>query len=152
MKVSQLFDKVRSKVKKERKKNKHFDGKGFWQPIKQILENCSVKFKWKTLKKSTVNTIMEMPEYYINGHGKQQIDEKNHFIIQSVRIPTTEEPSIKKLIQLALNIGQYEGVKKSKDKSLPYSSINDFVSSSVSVIDLSEYLSADDIDALYKII
>lgn len=35
--------------------------------------------------------------------------ENNHFIIQQVRIPLTEKPTIRKIIQIALNIGQYKG-------------------------------------------
>jgi hypothetical protein len=35
--------------------------------------------------------------------------ENNHFIIQQVRIPLTEKPTIRKIIQIALNIGQYRG-------------------------------------------
>ena len=49
------------------------------------------------------------PEFYINGHGKQEIIEVNHFLIQTVRIPTTEKPSLKKIMQIALNMGQFQG-------------------------------------------
>ena len=73
--------------------------------------------------------------------AKKKIIEKNHFIIQSVRIPTTEEPSLKKLIQIALNIGQYYGIKDNKNINLPYNSINSFVSKNVSNIELNKYVS-----------
>ena len=35
--------------------------------------------------------------------------ENNHFIIQQVRIPLNEKPTIRKIIQIALNIGQNRG-------------------------------------------
>ena len=52
---------------------------------------------------------MNEPEYYINGYGEKHIIEMNHFLIQTIRIPLTEKPSLRKIIQLALNIGQYTG-------------------------------------------
>jgi hypothetical protein len=52
---------------------------------------------------------MLLPEYTINGYEEKIIIENNHFIIQQVRIPLTEKPTIRKIIQIALNIGQYRG-------------------------------------------
>lgn len=52
---------------------------------------------------------MLLPEYIINGYEEKIIIENNHFIIQQVRIPLSEKPTIRKIIQIALNIGQYRG-------------------------------------------
>lgn len=52
---------------------------------------------------------MSEPEFYIDGNGKESIIEFNHFLIQTIRIPLKEEPSIIKIIQIALNICQYTG-------------------------------------------
>ena len=52
---------------------------------------------------------MLLPEYTINGYEEKSIIENNHFIIQQVRIPLKEAPTIRKIIQIALNIGQYRG-------------------------------------------
>ena len=52
---------------------------------------------------------MLLPEYTINGYEEKIIIENNHFIIQQVRIPLNEKPTIRKIIQIALNIGQYRG-------------------------------------------
>lgn len=52
---------------------------------------------------------MLLPEYTINGYENKLINENNHFIIQQVRIPINEKPTIKKIIQIALNIDQYKG-------------------------------------------
>ena len=43
---------------------------------------------------------MSMPEFFINGHGNTEIIEKNHFLIQTVRIPKNEDPSLKKSVKL----------------------------------------------------
>jgi hypothetical protein len=52
---------------------------------------------------------MLLHKYTINGYEEKIIIENNHFIIQQVRIPLTEKPTIRKIIQIALNIGQYRG-------------------------------------------
>ena len=107
-----IFNCVLEKAYKLRKANPtKFDGKGFWQPIKKILEpldKYSAK-TWKKLSKKLTRSIMLLPEYTINGYEEKIIIENNHFIIQQVRIPLTEKPTIRKIIQIALNIGQYKG-------------------------------------------
>lgn len=40
--------------------------------------------------------IINLIEYCVNGHEKIIMNEKNHFIIQQVRIPLKEKPTIKK--------------------------------------------------------
>lgn len=152
MKVEELFNLVLEKVKNERKKNKNFDGKGFWQPIKEILDKVDIKFEWKKLDDKEVEKIMILPEYYKDGKGEEKIIEINHFIIQTVRIPTKEEANIKKLIQLALNIGQYEGLKSKENPNLPYDKINSYVSKNVSNIELNKHMNKENINKLNKYI
>jgi hypothetical protein len=107
-----IFNCVLDKAYKLRKANPtKFDGLGFWQPIKKMLEpldEYSAK-KWKKIPKKMTKKIMLLPEYTINGYEEKSIIEDNHFIIQQVRIPLTEKPTIRKIIQIALNIGQYKG-------------------------------------------
>ena len=109
-----IFNCVLDKAYKLRKANPtKFDGQGFWQPIKKILEpldKYSAK-TWKKLSKKLTKSIMLLPEYTINGYEEKIIIENNHFIIQQVRIPQIEKPTIRKIIQIALNIGQYKGSK-----------------------------------------
>jgi hypothetical protein len=150
MKVDELFNLVLEKAKNERKKNKDFDGKEFWQPIKAILDKVEIKFEWKKLDEKKVKEIMDLPEYYKNGNNEEKIIEKNHFIIQSVRIPTKEEASLKKLIQIALNIGQYEGTKENNNKKLPYDKINSYVSKNISNIELEKHMNKENINKLNK--
>jgi len=107
-----IFNCVLDKAYKLRKANPtKFDGLGFWQPIKKMLEpldEYSAK-KWKKIPKKLSRSIMLLPEFTINGYDQKSIIENNHFIIQQVRIPLKEAPTIRKIIQIALNIGQYRG-------------------------------------------
>ena len=134
----------------------HFDGKGFWQSIKTILEPLD-KYsasKWKTLSKSKTKKIMLLSEYTINGYDIKNINENNHFIIQQVRIPLQDKPTIKKIMQIALNIGQYKGtskntMKKNTMKNITYNNINQFIVKN-DIVELSKYLTDDILDAIHK--
>jgi len=112
-KLEILFDLVKEKSYVMRKSQPTtFDGKGFWQPIKNLLDPLDNAYvsNWKPLSKTKTRQIMLLPEYTINGYEEKQINELNHFIIQQVRIPLTEKATVKKIIQIALNIGQYKGI------------------------------------------
>lgn len=114
MKLQKMFEIVQLNSHKLRKNNPNADGLGFWQPIKKMLSNHDIKAShWKNIKKS-YQIVMLQPEYYIDGYGNKGIIEKNHFLIQTIRIPLTEEPSLRKIMQLALNIGQYTGIGSNK--------------------------------------
>ena len=111
LKLNILFNSVQEKAFNLRKKNKNADGYAFWQPLKKILQkydNICVSM-WKNKNKKYVNKIMSLPEYIKNGYGNEEIIEVNHFIIQQVRIPLNEKPNLRKIIQIALNIGQFRG-------------------------------------------
>ena len=136
-----IFNCVLEKAYKLRKANPtKFDGQGFWQPIKKMLEpldEYSAK-KWKKIPKKLTRSIMLLPEYTINGYEEKIIIEDNHFIIQQVRIPLIEKPTIRKIIQIALNIGQYRGgVGK-----IIFDSIDDFIYRK-DIVELSRYISDD---------
>jgi hypothetical protein len=110
MSLITIFNKVKKTSFKLNKTNPEADGLKFWQPIKKILEKEDICAEsWKKPKKTLVNTVLGLPEYIINGKGEQKIIEQNHFIIQTVRIPIKEKPNLKKIIQIALNIGQCKG-------------------------------------------
>ena len=160
-KLEILFNNVLHKSYQLRKENPNtFDGKTFWQPIKKRLEtldNHSAS-KWKTLSKTKTKKIMLLPEYTINGYETKQINEKNHFMIQQVRIPLQDKPTIKKIIQIALNIGQYKGTNKTKNisktktknsNSIKYNNINQFIYKN-DIIKLSNYLTVDIVDEINK--
>jgi hypothetical protein len=136
-----IFNCVLDKAYKLRKANPtKFDGLGFWQPIKKMLEpldEYSAK-KWKKIPKKLARSIMLLPEYTINGYEEKSIIENNHFIIQQVRIPLTEKPTIRKIIQIALNIGQYRG---SVGKMI-FNNIGQFISRK-DIMELSKHIPDD---------
>jgi hypothetical protein len=134
-----IFNHVLDKAYKLRKANPtKFDGLGFWQPIKKMLEpldEYSAK-KWKKIPKNLTKNIMLLPEYTINGYEEKSIIENNHFIIQQVRIPISEKPTIRKIIQIALNIGQYRG----GGGKIIFDNIGQFISRK-DIVELSKHIS-----------
>lgn len=89
-----------------------FDGREFWQPIKMRLsryDNFEALNSWKELDKDFIEQVSNMDEFTVNEKGEKTLIEVNHFLIQQYRIPTTETPNIRKILQIALNVGQYFG-------------------------------------------
>jgi hypothetical protein len=99
-----------------------FNGKEFWQPIKELLKPLDIyttEHTWnamftdpKELEYSNptyIQPIMRYTEFSINGLNEKSLIPENHFIIQTVHIPTTQQATIRKIVQIALNIGQFEG-------------------------------------------
>ena len=147
-KLEKIFDMVLEKSYQLRKKNPtNFDGQRFWQPIKKILEpfDSHNAKKWKKISKVKTRKIMLLPEYTINGYEKKMIDENNHFIIQQVRIPLNETPTIKKIIQIALNIGQYKGTNKGNK----FNNINQFLYKN-DIIELSRDIPDETVEKIKK--
>ena len=147
--ISDLFTQILLYVKKERYKNKNFDGLKFWRSLKPILSNSKYEAnKWKNISIEYYKKIMILPEYYIDGYGNTNIIEENHFLIQTVRIPKNEKPSLRKIMQIALNIGQYLGYNTKN--LIKYKNINEYISVKDMNIKLSSILSATDIIKLKK--
>jgi len=67
---------------------------------------------------------MALPEKQIDGHGNITMFELHHFIIQLVRIPRNEQPTIIKIMQLAYNFGQFSGSNKQKSLYKGISKLN----------------------------
>lgn len=108
--IEDLFNAIKAKSRKERDKNKNFDGQKFWGQLKVILGNSLYKAKgWKHIRNVHYDRLMGLTEFEVNGHGHRKIDEEGHFAIKTVRIPRTEQPTLRKIMQVALNIGQFEG-------------------------------------------
>ena len=148
--IESLFEQIRKILKQKRKNKLLFDGKKFWQPIKAILSTTDWKAsKWKKQSAQRYDSIMSIFEYHINGHGNTEIIETNHFLIQTVRIPQNEKPSLKKVIQIALNIGQYQG---DTDKPIEKSNILHFLSKKDSHVLLKDILHKDKIAELEKLL
>lgn len=147
--ISDLFTQILLYVKKERYKNKNFDGLKFWRSIKPILTNSNYEAnKWKNISIKYYKNIMILPEYYIDGYGNTNIIEENHFLIQTVRIPKTEKPSLRKIMQIALNIGQYLGYNNKH--LMKYKNIKDYINVKDMNVKLSNILSKTDIIKLTR--
>ena len=111
------------------------DGKKNWDLIKESIElNIAyVKHKIEEAEKQAEfiklhnDMTEEIMQYeHKDGEGKV-INEKNHFMIQSIRIPNEVQFSIVRLIQIAYNLGQYEGIGENID-TLPRKNLNEFIS------------------------
>lgn len=108
-----LFHMIVLSSKQLRVENKTADGLAFWKPIKKILQkhDKTTFGNWKHMSKRNYHDIMSLPEKSIDGYGKEMMNESNHFLIQTVRLPNeSEHITLRKLIQVALNIGQYIGI------------------------------------------
>lgn len=98
-----VFNIIRSAAKDLRTQNEKADGQKFWSNIKVLLEPFDdVQLQWKEINDDFYDQVMKLPEYDKNG----KTIELHHFIIQCVRIPRIEKLNIRKLMQIALNIGQ----------------------------------------------
>ena len=147
MNLEQLFNIVRDKAKYNKKNVKKFNGQAFWQPIKNILEKSKWYGTWKKVPKALYSETIKLPEYYINGLGQTKIIESNHFIIQTVRIPQKELPSLRKVIQIALNVGQYTA-----DHHLDRTELKDYIMTKECNIQLDKILNKSEIHALIKVL
>ena len=105
--IRQIFDEMRNIAFNHRMAMITFDGQAFWHKIKKLLAPYdNESFEWQPVKN---DSILDLTEYTVNGRGEKTMIESNHFQIQCVHIPMTEKPCLRKLIQIALNLGQYEG-------------------------------------------
>ena len=94
-----LFDLVRKKSMVLRHNNSKADGLAFWKPIKETLGRYDiVASKFKEIEPRLTAAIMELPEKIINGYGEEKMIELHHFMIQAVRIPIKEKPTLQKNI------------------------------------------------------
>ena len=144
-KLRRIFNKVKTKSDVLNKKYPNFDGRAFWQPIKNMLADVSATGKWKKLSHKTVHKLMSIPEFTIDGYGEKKIIEQHHYLIQQVRIPTTEKCTARKIVQLALNIGQmYGNPSKITMKEVQYSKTG--------LNKLNAYVSEDDLKKISEFI
>lgn len=109
----------------EMRKNGKNHGREYWQPYKKLFAQYQISdLKWKKLNKNLLLTLYQ-PEYFIDGFGNTKIFEDNHFLIQTIRIPYQEECNLKKIMQIALNSGQYHA---STGKKLNYVKLDTYIS------------------------
>jgi hypothetical protein len=124
--IDALFKLMEHKSYKMKKDGK-INGKEYWQPYKNLFDKYQIpNLKWKKINKNLLLTLYQ-PEYFIDGFGNTKIIEDNHFLIQTVRIPYQEECNLKKLMQIALNSGQYYA---STGQKLNYVKLDTYISKS----------------------
>jgi len=133
-KLKIMFEKVRKAscdLHKNHKGKGLPNGKAFWQPLKELLKSTDgiiFAIEWLPVNQDLRKLIMALDD---SKHV-------NHFLIQQVQIPTVELPFLRKIIQIALNVGQFEGVIKDKR-------ISKFHKNS-GLINLSTYVSSTNIE------
>ena len=87
----------------------NWDGREEWQPVKNSLSDKSGEQRWSAL----INEPSRV-EFYNRAMNLAEVDESgetielSHFIMQCARIPILDVPSPRKIMQIALNIGQLE--------------------------------------------
>ena len=130
MSVELLFNFILKKSIELRQGANNANGLAFWHKMKGLLKahNSTILLNWKKTRKPSMNSseakkIMELPEFFVNGNGEEKVIEENHFLIQSIRLPT-EGNNIRKLMQIALNIGQYIG---SGGEPRPWMSLDNYL-------------------------
>lgn len=112
-KLSLLFDKVVKRVAKLKRNDPNFKHEKVWEKIKKILKPLD-KYKmdgWKNIRKDIKESILDLPEYYYDDNGKRKITPE-HFLMEQLRIPERQDPSLKEIIHIAFNAGLYKGSKK----------------------------------------
>lgn len=99
------------------------DGLKYWYIVKDDLAMCDmVDMTFQPLSAEQYALFMDRKEHDENGN----VIEKNHFMMQLARLPT-KAGNLRKLMQLALNLGQYRQIVQD-DCALPDISIHTFVS------------------------
>lgn len=147
-----LFDLVRQKAMMLRLNNPKADGLGFWKPIKDALSKHSdiAASKFKELDPHLTSQIMSIPEKIINGYGEERMIELNHFMIQTVRIPMKEKPTLQKILQLALNLGQYEGLEPKPDRNITSLDLNDYLEKD-DILEINKKITEEVMDSIVRI-
>jgi hypothetical protein len=97
-------------------KNSDIDGLVFWRDVKRdfVRYDDSTPNATYRINKICVRKINFMFQYeqLANKDKKGETILPDHFIYQLVNIPTTEPVNVRKVMQLALNIGQWKAADK----------------------------------------
>ena len=109
-----LFNELICVVGTKRRNDPQFQGLEFWRSIKAVTENfdaeTAIEWRPSCLSQHEQEQIMDLTEYTINGRNEKKLHETNHYLIQTVRIPLTEKANLRKVLQVAVNLGQLLGV------------------------------------------
>ena len=80
--------------------NNEVEGLRFWRSIKDYLSDSELKINWNIdLNKLNLNFVQKIMSL-------DESKDKNHFLIQHINFVKKNKPNIRKILQIALNIGQ----------------------------------------------
>jgi hypothetical protein len=147
-----LFDLVRKKSRLLRQNNSKANGLAFWKPIKETLSKYSdiVASSFKVLDPRLTSSIMSLTEEVINGYGEKTLIELHHFMIQAVRIPIKEKPTLQKILQIALNLGQYEGSVQQPDENIVSLDLGDYLEKE-DIVEINKKITDEIMDTIVRI-
>ena len=146
-----LFDLVRKKSMMLRHNNSKADGLAFWKPIKETLGRYNiVASKFKEIEPRLTAAIMELPEKIINGYGEEKMIELHHFMIQAVRIPIKEKPTLQNILQIALILGQFEGLVGEPDDNIVSLDVKDYLEAD-DIVHINEQITNEIMDSIVRI-
>lgn len=92
---------------------KKWDGRAIWQPMKNSLSDQPTVVSWSGKVNSAERNILMRDVLQLSETNEDgSTNELNHFLMQCVRIPVNDTPSDRKIMQLALNIGQLQAELK----------------------------------------
>lgn len=94
-KLEQIFILVRQGAKQFKIDRPNGDGRAFWQPLKHLFGQHDIRASsWRKIDAKIVASLLDLSETDEFG----AIIEINHFLRQQVRIPTQEEPTLRRIM------------------------------------------------------
>lgn len=109
--IDDLFELVKNTFRRKKLQYKYFYDERYWHPINEILSKITWQAqRWKVIAKEDIKKYMKLPEYYIDGYGNKSTYEFNHVIIESIRIPTSKEPTLGNIMYLGKLIGLFQAI------------------------------------------
>lgn len=103
-KLEKIFYLIQQETQLFKTKEPQGDRRVFWQPMKLLFKESLIRAKsWQQLDKNLVLMLLALPEKDTTGN----LIPINHFLRQQVRIPSQEKPTLQRIMQIALNSGQF---------------------------------------------
>lgn len=108
----------------KKKYGSKLDGKEYWNNIKTFLKEIDNRsnsnIKYNPNHDNTIDNFKKVIDSIPENDKDDKLIEKNHFLLQQLNIPTKDEriPSFKRLMQIALNIGQLKSYEKPFDDNI----------------------------------
>jgi hypothetical protein len=113
MDLEQLFKGFSQQTEEARRSDLKFNGRAYWHRHKKVFEkHDQITASWIVPDESRRLSIKDLQEHNPDG----SMNEKNHFIMQTVNIPLNEPATFCKIMQVALNIGQYNAMVDEHDR------------------------------------